>query len=172
MTTETPTETHAETNIGREPEYGDAPPVYFEDLTRGRTLVSPEIDITMAHLKLFNDLTLNSSRIHREIDLAKKVGFTNRVLPGALVVGVMLPLHGAIAEQRTVGLLGLNDVRFLVPVYVGDRLRLESTVISVRGTSKADRGMVTFQERIVGSEGRDRIHAQRIALYQRRNPTA
>lgn len=154
------------------PEYGEAAPVYFEDLVRGRTLVSPEIEVTTRHAELFGELTLNSSRIHWESDIAKKVGFTNLVLPGALVVGLMLPTHGAVAEQRAFGLLELTDVRFLVPVYVGDRLRLESTVVAIRETSKPDRGIVVFHERIIGSDRLDRIHAQRTAMYQRRNPTS
>ena len=61
------------------------------------------------------------------------------------MVGVSV---GDTTLSTAVANLGWDDVRFPAPVFVGDTLRIETTVVDLRNSkSRPDQGIVTFEHR-------------------------
>lgn len=122
---------------------------------------------------LFSALTYNPAAIHIDADYcAKHTEFgkplVNSMWTFALMVGVSV---GDTTLGTTIANLGYETVDFPKPVFVGDTLRSESTVVSVRpSNSKPDRGIVVFEHRSYNQ--RDELVAicKRAALMKKRNP--
>ena len=143
--------------------------IYFEDLSEGRVLDSVEREVTAEDSDAFNALSSSSGRVHSNVEQAKEYGFNERLIAGPLVLGLSLPLHGLTAEQRTVALLGFESLWFKAPVHPGDRIRLQSTVVSSRPTSNPGRGLVTFHDRVLNQDNGLVMEATRLVLYERRS---
>jgi acyl dehydratase len=143
--------------------------VYFEDLVEGRVLESVERDVTAGDSDAFNAVSSSSGQVHSNVEQAKEYGFSERLIAGPLILGLSLPLHGLTAEQRTVALLGFESLWFKAPVHPGDRIRLQSTVVSTRPTSNPGRGLVTFQDRVLNQDNELVMEATRLVLYERRS---
>ena len=93
-------------------------------------------------------LTHNTNQLHfnNEYAAAAPLGrvLVNSVFTLALVTGLSVPdtSEGAVAN------LGWDGVRLPSPVYVGDTLRAETTVVGKRRSrSQPDRGIVTVETR-------------------------
>lgn len=142
--------------------------IYFEDLSEGRVLDSVEREVTAEDSDAFNTLSSSSGRVHSNVEQAREYGFNERLIAGPLVLGLSLPLHGLTAEQRTVALLGFESLWFKAPVHPGDRIRLQSTVVSSRPTSNPGRGLVTFHDRVLNQDNGLVMEATRLVLYERR----
>ncbi len=75
------------------------------------------------------------------------------IVPGALTFAMAegLTILSGILHGTGMAFLGVDlDVRH--PVYIGDRLGVEIEVIDRRETHKADRGIVTFRQRVCNQD--------------------
>src|SRR5258708_28448261 len=118
---------------------------------------------------LFTALTHNPAAIHLDVEYAKGTEFgkplMNSVFTLGLVVGISV---GDTTLGTTVGNLGWDEVRFPKPVFSGDTLRVESTVLEKRESkSRPQNGIVIFEHR--GFNQRDELvcSCKRTALMHR-----
>jgi acyl dehydratase len=71
----------------------------------------------------------------------------------------------------TVGNLGWDEVRLPKPVFVGDTLRAETTVLEKRESrSNTDRGIVTFKHVCFNQNDEIVAHCKRAAMMYRKPP--
>lgn len=78
--------------------------------------------------------------IHSDKEFMKTTEFGERIFPGIGTLGVAFGLestsgrHEEMAQRgyRAVGLLGLENVRFLRPVHPGDTLKTETEIVDAR----------------------------------------
>ena len=68
--------------------------------------------------------------------------------------------------------LGYADVRFNKPVYAGDTIRCESTVIGVKENSNQKNGIVYVQSTAYNQDNEDVLSWQRWVMLPKNNPTA
>jgi 3-hydroxybutyryl-CoA dehydratase len=113
----------------------------------GERLVSQGRTITETDVVSFAALTGDWHPQHSDAEWAKAGRFGDRVAHGMLVLSYsigLVPLDPA----RVVALRGLRDVVFKRPVHIGDTIRVESQVESVRPLD-ADTALVDLGWRIL-----------------------
>ncbi len=131
---------------------------YFEELEVGSRFVhEPGRTVTEADNLLFTALTLNPQPLHLDAEFAKSSVhgqiLVNSIFTLGLVVGLSV---GDTTLGTTIGNLGFDATTFPNPVFIGDTIRVESTVVARRESrSKPDRGIVTFEH--VGTNQRGEV---------------
>ncbi len=119
---------------------------------------------------LFTTMTHNPQPLHLDAEYAAGTEFGRIVVNGlytfALMVGVSV---GDTTLGTLVANLGYDDVRMPKPVFIGDTLRCETSVVETRvSKSRADAGLVVFEHRAINQRGEVVCACKRTALMRRR----
>jgi acyl dehydratase len=138
----------------------------FEDLRVGFRFRTHRRTVAEADLASFINLTWMTEELFAVEDDSQR-DIKGRAVPGALVYsfaeGLLLP------TMQDTGLAFLNaslDVRR--PTLVGDTIHVESEVIEHRLTSKGDRGLVRFANRVVNQRGEVVLEYNPLRLLKRK----
>lgn len=92
------------------------------------------IDITQERVNTFADATNDQQWIHTDPERAKDGPFGAAIAHGFLTLSLSIPLWTElldVSDAATKVNYGLNKVRFLSPVKVGSRIRLQATIAQV-----------------------------------------
>ena len=130
---------------------------YFEDFKVGEVLVTGRRTVEGGDVSRFAGLTGDFNPLHTDEVVASQTPFGTRVAHGILTLAVsngQQNLSGWF-EGTALALLGLDRLRFTLPVKFGDTIHTEMTVKQARPSSKADRGVVTFD--VVVKNQRDEV---------------
>jgi len=121
----------------------------FEALAVGESAVFEGPTLADAHLVSFAGLSGDHHPLHMSEEWAREGPYGARVAHGLLTV---LLSNAAIktASSGVNALLGLDRVRFLGPVFIGDAISLQATVS--RRRVKGSQGIVTFAHRTFANE--------------------
>jgi acyl dehydratase len=149
--------------------------LYFEEFEVGRVYRHGfSRTVTEADNVLFTSLTMNMAPIHLDEEYARTTvhghRLVNSLLTLALVNAWQVP---ELTMGTTLGNLGYEEIRFPHPVFHGDTLRAETTILDKRlSASRDDSGIVWFQH--VGYNQRDDVvcTCKRAGLMARRPETA
>ena len=118
---------------------------------------------------LISTLTHNPQPLHLDAEAAKDSEFgqvlVNSCLTFSLAVGVSV-------ADTTLGTLvanlGFDEVRLPKPVFLGDTLRFESEVVTLRESqSRPDAGIVTWEHRATNQRGEIVCTMKRSALIRK-----
>lgn len=147
---------------------------FFEDFNIGDRFSSSYKTITDAEVNVFCILmghaspVDNTQNIHMNSEYAKSLGFKDKVVPGMQTLSYISLLMGQIGLWKQVILfLGLNNVRFIAPVYPGDSIKVDCEVISKKEVSKwSDRGIITYK--VVVKNQYEKVVLEAEASYQYR----
>jgi acyl dehydratase len=117
---------------------------YFEEFSEGETIAhGKRRTVTEADNQRFCDMTMNQQPLHLDAAFAAETQFGQRVVNGlytmALAVGLTIP---DTTDGTVVANLGYDEVEHPAPVFHGDTIRAETTVLEKRETSDGDRGIV------------------------------
>ena len=126
------------------------PGLYLEDFEVGRVFRhSLRKTVTESDNMLFSVMTLNPQPLHIDFDFAAKTEWGRPLVNSLFTLGLMIGISvNDITVGTTVANLGMKDTVFPHPLFHGDTVRVETTVISVRESkSKADRGLVEMEHR-------------------------
>ena len=144
---------------------------YFEELTVGMAFAhEPGRTVTETDNLLFTALTLNPQPLHLDAEFAKGTIhgqiLVNSIFTLGLVVGLSV---GDTTLGTTLGNLGFDETTFPNPVFVGDTIRVTTTVVDSRSSrSKPDRGIVTFEHKGTNQRGEVVCSCRRGAMMMRR----
>ena len=126
------------------------PGLYLEDFQVGHVFRHQlRKSITESDNVLFSVMTLNPQPLHIDFDFAAKTEWGRPLVNSLFTLGLMIGISvNDITVGTTVANLGMKDTVFPHPLFHGDTVRVETTVISVRESkSKADRGIVEMEHR-------------------------
>ena len=143
---------------------------FFEQFEIGQTFVH-EVRRTVTDMDniLFSTLTHNPAAIHIDHEYAKTTEFGRPLMNSIYTLGLVVGLSVLDTTfGTTVGNLGWEEVAFPKPVFSGDTIRAETTVVALRDSkSRPEQGIVTFEHR--GYNQRDEVIAscRRVALMLR-----
>src|SRR4051812_44756512 len=128
-----------EFTAGAEQIKGDKHPFrkYFEDLEVGETLITPKRTITSEDVTNFANLSGDKFYAHMSDEEARKGIFEGRVAHGYFLVSAAAGLFVDPEFGPVLANYGLEDLRFVKPVYPGDTIQVRLTVKSK--TAKEDR---------------------------------
>lgn len=124
--------------------------LYYEEMEPGTT-IRHALTRTVTEMDnvLFTSLTMNIAPLHLDVEYAKTLPYgkplVNSLFTMALIGGMTVP---DLVFRTSLGNLGYTDVQFPKPVFAGDTLRAETTIVDKR-ESKSDstRGIVWFDQR-------------------------
>lgn len=129
--------------------------VYFEDFTPGKQFKTLRRTITESDLVQFTTLCgFYESLFMDQTYVRDETGFGRPIVPGALSLAYAegLSILSGILHHTGLAFLGL-ELEIKKPVFVGDTLGVEIEVTERRETQKTDRGIVTFQHRVLNQKG-------------------
>ena len=114
----------------------------FDDVTVGDRVQTGHREVTAEAIETFADLTGDRFAIHMDDEAAQALGFPARVAHGLLVLSLVDGLKNqAGAQFRAVASLGW-DWTFARPVFIGDVISAEITVLEKKSVSRPDRGIL------------------------------
>ena len=116
---------------------------YFEDFTIGSTIrhALPRT-LTEGDNALYIGLTGERYPLYSSAEFAKQLGFQRELINDVLVFHTVFGKSVPDISLNAVANLGYADVRFLLPVYPGDTLRAESTIVGKKENSNGKNGNV------------------------------
>ena len=106
------------------------------------------------------------------VDAASAEGgaFGGIICPSHLIMSFSTAMTGALFSESILGLIALENARFLAPVRPGDTLRTEVEVVEKRLSSNPARGIVTFRDRVYNQADTLVFLNDKIALISCRAP--
>jgi acyl dehydratase len=131
---------------------------YLEDFHSGNTFIHwPGRTITEATNASFCYWTMNKQPLHLDAEYARSAGFGQPLVNGLLVLSIAVGLSIDGMSGAIIANLGYDQVAHDGPVFIGDTVYAESTVLDVRSSSsRLDRGIVHVETRAKNQHG-DRV---------------
>ena len=148
---------------------------WFEELEPGLVVQHATTrTVTEMDNVMFSCLTMNPQPLHLDAHFAAQTEFgkplVNSLFTLGLVVGIAVP---ELTLGTTVANLGLEEIRFPAPIFAGDTVSVETTVLARRESkSRPDDGVVTFEHTARNQDGVVVCVARRNALMRKRPATA
>jgi 3-hydroxybutyryl-CoA dehydratase len=148
-------------------------PRWFEDWAVGETLSTHGRTVTEADVVNFAGLTGDINPLHLDAVYAAGTRYGQRLPHGQLLFALALGLaERAIAplfHGTVVAFAGVDRLRFVRPVFIGDTIRLERRVLALDPRDDAT-GMLTFDDRVLKQDGDVAVVFRPRYLVKRRPP--
>ncbi len=130
----------------------------------------PGRTVTEGDNVLFSTLTMNPQALHLDAAWSAGQAFGQRLVNSLFTLSTMVGLSVSQLTQGTiVANLGFTDVSFPAPVFAGDTLYVESTLVSKRESrSRAGEGLVTLEHVARNQDGLIVARATRTMLIRKR----
>lgn len=144
--------------------------LYFEDFEPGdvyehrpgRTLL--DVDNVW-----FTLLTMNTQQVHFDAAYADKTEWRKLLVDSTFTLALLTGMSVRTVSAKVVANLGWDKVKATAPVFAGDTLYAESTVLSKRESkSRPHQGIVTVLTRGVNQDGAEVMSFERTMLVYRR----
>jgi itaconyl-CoA hydratase len=139
---------------------------YYDDFTVGDTYKHwPGRTVTAADNTWFTLLTMNQHPIHFDAEYAKQTEFGQPLVNSTLTLAIVVGMSVQDVSQNAVANLGWTDIQMPAPVFNGDTLYAESTVLEKRASkSRPGQGIVTVATRAWKQDGTTVMTFQRSIL--------
>lgn len=126
---------------------------YFEELEVGRQFRHPlGRTITEFDDTLFSLMAMNQHPVHIDENYAGRTQHGQRLVVGPLVISIVMGLTQADIGGRSLQVLEYIDVQHTGPVFHGDTLHAESTILEKEDLGNS-RGIVTVESRGLNQKG-------------------
>ena len=127
--------------------------MYFEEFEVGRKMVTRARTVTEADIVQFASLTGDYNPMHTDAEYMKKHMLGQRVAHGLLTVSFAVgQIYQLGFMERTVLAFRSFEVKFSLPVFIGDTIRAEVTVNEVKEARRMGGGWVTSDVKILNQE--------------------
>jgi 3-hydroxybutyryl-CoA dehydratase len=146
--------------------------LYFEEFEVGQKLVTRGRTITDSDLVQFAGLTGDFNPMHTDAEYMKGSMFGQRIAHGLLSLSyAMGQAYQLGVLERTVLAFREIDMKFSAPVFIGDTIRAELTVLEKTEARRLGGGLVKFEMRILNQEGKV-VQKGNISLLMAAKPQA
>jgi acyl dehydratase len=109
-----------------------------------------------------------------DVEAAKEGPFGGLIASGiqTLAIGVRMMIQAQVfAPDASMGSPGMDELRWLKPVYPGDTLRMRGEVLETTPSrSKPDRGMLRYRMTIFNQNGEDVMSMLGMQILRRQAP--
>ncbi|MFP3565834.1 MaoC family dehydratase [Paraburkholderia sp. SIMBA_030] len=146
----------------------------FEDMVVGTTAEIGKHTFTREEIVAFAE-QFDPQPFHVDDAAAAESSFGGLVASGWHTCSVMMGMlvRNVIAGSTSMGSPGIDEIRWMKPVRVGDTITMMHAVLDKRvSTSKPDRGIVTTQWEGINQHGETVIIVRSKGLFGLRNPGA
>lgn len=149
--------------------------LWFEEFHEGQSFRHPLTrTVTESDNMTFSLMSMNPQPLHIDAHFAAQSEWGQPLFNSMFTFAILI---GMTVQDTTMGTtagnLGFSDVAFPAPVFHGDTLRAESTVLSVRASkSRPHQGLVEFEHRCFKQDGTLVAKCKRMALMLKRPEAA
>jgi len=149
------------------------PDNYFEDFEVGDTIVHPRgRTLSEAEHMMLTNQVLNTAQLHFNQAMCEEHPETyfggRRVVFGGVVLAFVAGLASEETTENALAELSMDEGRHLAPVFAGDTLFAESTVLQKRDADVAGAGIVRFHLVGKNQRGETVLEIEREVLIKRR----
>lgn len=148
--------------------------LWLDEFFVGQTFDHPlRRTVTETDNLLMSALTHNPAPLHLDAEYMKGTEYGRILVNSCFTLGLMVGISVNDTTQGTaVANLGWDEVRFPVPIFVGDTLRIETEVLDVRQSqSRPGQGIVSFIHRAYNQDDVLVAHCKRASLQRMRPAT-
>ncbi len=146
---------------------------FFEDFSLGRHFLhATPRSVGEGEIALYLALTGSRHLLGSSAPVAHALGYPRRPLDDLLAFHIAFGKTVADISLNAVANLGYADVRFLAPIYVGDTLTAESTVIGLKENRDASAGIVWVRSTAVNQNDREVLTWVRWVMVKKRHPAS
>ena len=122
---------------------------YFEDCHIGDRVVTPRRTITETDVVIFSAFTGDWNAVHADVEYAKTSMFGERIAHGMLTLvigtGLLFRFSGNdFLPKGIIAIAGMDRIRFIAPVKMGDTIRLEGEIVEMTRISD-EQGILAFK---------------------------
>ena len=139
---------------------------YFEEFEVGMRYATTSRLITLEDHLAFCKLVRYEVPLFLDDSAGSKTDFGSLICPSHLTMSFSTAMTGALFSESILGLLALENARFLAPVRPGDTLRTEVEVVNKRLTSDSRKGVITFRDHVYNQAGKLVFQNDKIALIK------
>ena len=143
---------------------------YYEAYELDRVVESAGRTITEADIVHFAGISGDHHALHTDAEFASGSLFGRRIAHGALVfsiaTGLFIQMEGS--NQALTAYYGIDRLRFVHPVFIGDTVRVRVRVVE-KAVKDETRGLVTF-EKIVLNQQEQTVIAYTDKMLFKRSP--
>jgi acyl dehydratase len=127
--------------------------LFFEDYEVGQKMITRGRTITEADIVQFGALTGDFNPMHFDDDYMKDHMLGKRVAHGMLTISYAVGQAYQLGfMEQTVLSVRSVEMKFSIPVFVGDTVHVEMAVAELKEASRLGGGIVTMDVRIVNQE--------------------
>ncbi len=129
--------------------------LYFEDIEVGREMITRARTITEADLVQFAGLTGDYNPMHTDAEYMKDSQFGQRIAHGMLTISYAVGQAYQLGfMERTIIAFRSLDMKFSLPVFIGDTIHVELVVREKKEARRMGGGWVTLDVKIVNQNGK------------------
>jgi len=120
---------------------------YGDDFSVGDVYTTASITVTETHLVNWAGLTMDFYPLHMDKEYAAKTEFGERLAHGPLIFGMAVGLvsMAGFGGDAAIAWLGVDNMKMLAPVKIGDTVRVIVEVTEKQKTSKPGKGVQTWR---------------------------
>ena len=146
--------------------------LYFEDLEPAGALTSRGRTVTESDIVTFAGLTGDYVELHTNEEYAKQTPFGRRIAHGALVFSISIGLTTRmnLLDDTLVAFGGVDKLRFVAPVFIGDTIHTTKRVVERQELGPAQ-GSVVFETKVLNQRD-ETVLVYRDKMLIKRRPTA
>jgi 3-hydroxybutyryl-CoA dehydratase len=128
--------------------------LYFEEFEIGQSITSVGRTITEADVVGFAALTGDWTSIHSDAEYAAQHPFGQRVAHGVLGLSIAsaLAVRMGFMEGTVLAFREIGDWKFSLPIFFGDTIRVQASVIGLKAMPRLGGGSVTFKVQILNQD--------------------
>ncbi|MBD5788846.1 transcription regulatory protein [Mycoplasma synoviae GX11-T] len=164
------------TNVSRykkvgENRYRETTGLYYEDFNVGDVFEHrPGKTILDVDNVWFTLLTLNPQQVHFDQHYASQTEWKKLLVDSTYTLALVTGMSVNTVSGKVVANLGWDKVRLTAPVFAGDTIYAESTVLSKRESkSRPDQGIVTVSTKGINQKNEVVISFERTVLVYKRD---
>jgi acyl dehydratase len=149
--------------------------LYFEEFSVGQQFRHELTrSVTESDNMTFSLMSMNPQPLHVDFDFASRTEWGKPLFNSMFTFAIMVGLTVQDTTLgTTIGNLGFSEVTFPAPVFHGDTLRAETTVLSTRESkSRPTQGLVEFEHKCFKQDGSVVAQCKRMALMMKRPEAA
>ena len=150
--------------------YRETSGLYYEDFVPGDVFEHrPGRTVLDVDNTYFTLLTLNIQEVHFDAAYAAKTEWKKMLVDSTFTLALLTGMSVRTVSAKVVANLGWDKVKATHPVFAGDTLYAESTILSKRDSkSRPTQGIVTVSTRGVNQNGIEVMRFERTMLVHRR----
>ena len=143
---------------------------YFEDLEVGQEFRHwPGRTITAFDNMLSSLMCMNQHPVHIDEHFSKGTQHKQPLVEGPLIISIMIGLSQTDVGGQALAVLEYADIEHLVPVFHGDTIYAESTILKKEELpDQSDRGVICSEIRAINQRGETVVKLRRTIVVPKR----